>query len=386
LINISGDGPSGSQPFLGQVTFFAGDFAPGGAAEASGQFLATNLYPALYSLLGTNYGGNGSNAFALPDLRGRVPMGIGQGTGLSARSLAQKVGVESVPMVPSQLPVHQHAMPGVPPLAPLTGFTGSNQPLSLVQPSLALRFLIATNGEVPSPTAEATNTMLGEIQLFAGTTVPSGWAPCDGQVLNIAAHPALYGVISNFYGGDGVTTFALPDLRGRIPVGSPTGQPGAAYGIEEFVLTEGQMPPHNHSVPALEFFGWGGYFGLSGADAGFESDPDSDGLKNGYEWATGTDPVNATSFAPLTIRASAGQARVGFTRNTNATDVTIHLQRTIALGNSNAWSGLITNALGVWSAPSIVTESGTNSVKSVEVSDALTNNPAAHYRLKVTRP
>jgi hypothetical protein len=56
------------------------------------------------------------------------------------------------------------------------------------------------------------------------------------------------------------------------------------------------------------------------------------------------------------------------------------------LGNSNAWSGLITNALGVWSAPGIVTESGTNSVKSVQVSDALTNNPTADYRLKVTRP
>ncbi len=386
LIIIGGNAPSGPKPFQGQMTFFAGDFAPSGTAESSGQVLTTNQYPVLYSLLGTNYGWNGSNAFALPDMRGRVPMGIGQGPGLSARSLAQKVGAASMMMAPSQLPAHQHAMPGVPPLAPFTGFTGSNQPLSLVQPSLALRFLIATNGEVPSPSVEATNTMLGEIQLFAGTTVPSGWASCDGQVLNIATHPALFGVISNFYGGNGVTTFALPDLRGRIPVGSPTGQPGAAYGVEEFVLTEAQMPSHNHSVPALEFFGWGGYFGLSGADAGFESDPDTDGVKNGYEWATGTDPVNATSFAPLTIRASTGQAKVGFTRNTNATDVTIHLQRTIALGNTNAWSGLVTNVLGVWSAAGIVTESGTNSVKSVEVSNALSNNPAADYRLKVTRP
>jgi hypothetical protein len=228
--------------------------------------------------------------------------------------------------------------------------------------------------------------MIGQIQAYAGTNVPIGWTMCDGQLLNVPSFPQLFSVISNFFGGDGVTTFALPNLAGRIPVGSPTGQPGATNGAEQFVLTESQLPVHTHNVPRLDFQTWCDFLGLTGTNALFDADPDNDGAGNGLEWAGGTSLTNATSIPRLTIGAQGTQVAIGFTRNTNATDVAFELQRTSALTNSAAWSGLATNISGVWTAPNIVTEAGTNSVRSVDIIDFQTNNPAAEYRLKITRP
>ena len=81
--------------------------------------------------------------------------------------------------------------------------------------------------------------MVGEIEIYAGTNLSvTGWLPCDGRLMPIASNPTLFSVISNYYEcGDGETNFALPDLRGRTPVGSSTGQPGALYGAEQIVLT-----------------------------------------------------------------------------------------------------------------------------------------------------
>jgi len=390
--NFPNESQTTYEPFMGEIAFFAGPFSfTGGfnnAPRTEGQLLPVAQNTALFSLLRNNFGGNGQTTFGLPDLRGRAATSIGQGPGLTARSLAELVGVENVTMTVAQMPSHQHTLPTVPPIVRLTSFVGSNppQPQTLIQPSLAVKFLISTNGEVPSPFVQATNKMIGQIQLYAGTNLPGGWTLCDGQLLSVAAYPALFGVISYFYGGDGVTIFALPDLRGRIPVGAPTGQPGATYGTEQFVMTEAQLPVHTHAVPAMDFQSWCDFLGIVGTNASFEADPDGDGASNGYEWATGTGLTNATSFAPLTIAAIDKQARLRFSRNTNATDVALHLQRTVALGNSNAWAGLVTNVAGAWSLPVIVSETGSNSVKSVEVSDALTNNPAADYRLMITRP
>jgi microcystin-dependent protein len=385
-----GNSPLGTQtvyePFIGEMTMFAAGHGFPNAALAEGQTFAIAQNTFLYSIIRTSFGGNGTTTFLLPDLRGRVAMGIGQGTGLTGRAFGEMTGVEIPTLTTNQMPSHYHTLPTVPPIVRLTGASGSNQPQTLIQPSLAVKFLISTNGQVPSPSVQATNKMMGQIQLYAGTNVPAGWTLCDGQSLSVATHPALFGVISNFFGGDGATTFALPDLRGRIPVGSPTGQPGATYGVEQFIMTESQLPAHTHSVPSLDFQSWSDVLGLAGTNALFDADADGDGAMNGFEWATGTELTNAASWAPLTIAAADEQAKIRFSRNTNATDVTIHLQRTTALGNSNAWSGLVTNALGAWSSPGIVSESGTNSVKSVEVSDALTNHPAADYRLKVTWP
>jgi microcystin-dependent protein len=365
---------------------FAGIFGFPNAARTEGQVLAINNNTALYSIIRTTFGGNGTTTFALPDLRGRVGMGVGQGPGLTARSFGTQIGSETVVITTNQLASHQHPLPSLPPMVWLTSASGGNQPQPLIQPSLVVKFIISTNGEIPSPFVQATNKMIGQIQLYTGTNVPGGWMLCEGQTLNVASYPALFGVVSNYYGGDGVTTFSLPDLRGRIPVGAPTGQPGATYGAESFVMSAAQLPAHTHSVPALDYQSWCDLLGIFGDSAAFDADADGDGASNGYEWATGTGLTNAASFTPLAIAAVGDQAGLRFSRNANATDVSIHLQRTVAVTDSNAWSGLVTNVLGVWSSPGVVTESGTNSVKAVEVSDPLTSNPAADYRLKITRP
>jgi microcystin-dependent protein len=390
LVYMLGNFPDSAQttyePFMGQITMFAGRFGFPNAGRTEGQVLAINNNTTLYSIIRTTFGGNGTTTFALPDLRGRVGMGSGPGPGLTARTFGAQIGSETVVITTNQMASHQHPLPSLPPMVWLTSAAGGNQPQPLIQPSLVVKFIISTNGEIPSPFVQATNKMIGQIQLYAGTNVPGGWMLCEGQTLNVASYPALFGVVSNFYGGDGVTTFSLPDLRGRIPVGAPTGQPGATYGAESFVMSAAQLPPHTHSVPALDYQSWCDLLGIFGDAAAFAADADGDGVSNGFEWATGTGLTNAASFTPLTIAAVGDQARLRFSRNTNATDVSIHLQRTATVANPNAWSGLVTNALGVWSWPDVVTETGTNSVKAVEVSDALTNNPAADYRLMITRP
>jgi microcystin-dependent protein len=93
-----------SQPFIGQVMPVAFNFAPKGFAFCNGQLLPISQNQALFSLLGVNYGGNGSTTFALPDLRGRTPVGSSNGT-----DVGQLGGVENVTLLPGQLPAHNHA-------------------------------------------------------------------------------------------------------------------------------------------------------------------------------------------------------------------------------------------------------------------------------------
>lgn len=90
---------------------------------------------------------------------------------------------------------------------------------------------------------------LGEIRIFAFNFAPRGWATCDGQLLPIQQHQSLYAVLGTTYGGDGRTTFALPDLRGRTPrhVG-PANQLGSKGGSETVALTVEQIPSHSHTL------------------------------------------------------------------------------------------------------------------------------------------
>ncbi|CAD6875576.1 phage tail protein [Methylomonas fluvii] len=90
--------------------------------------------------------------------------------------------------------------------------------------------------------------ILGEIKLFAINIVPKGWAPCNGTLLPIAQNQALYSLLGTYYGGDGRNTFALPDLRGRVPVATVGEQPGASGGTEIVTLTAAQVPPHTHEI------------------------------------------------------------------------------------------------------------------------------------------
>lgn len=97
-----------SEPFVGEIRMFAGSFAPRGWAFCDGQLLAVSQNDALFSLLGTVYGGDGRTTFGLPDARGRLPIHAGVGLGLRNRPLGSKGGEESVTVLQSQLPQHTH--------------------------------------------------------------------------------------------------------------------------------------------------------------------------------------------------------------------------------------------------------------------------------------
>lgn len=102
-----------SEPFVGEVRMFAGNFAPRGWAFCDGQLLAVSQNDALFSLLGTIYGGDGRTTFGLPDLRGRIPIHAGSGPGLSPRRLGAKAGAENVTLTVNQLPSHGHDLQAV---------------------------------------------------------------------------------------------------------------------------------------------------------------------------------------------------------------------------------------------------------------------------------
>lgn len=168
-------------PFIGEIRLFAGNFAPVGWALCDGSLLPIAENEALFNLIGTIYGGNGQTTFGLPDMRGRVPVHQGAGTGLSPRTIGEMGGAEQVTLTPSQMPSHNHVLnattaaastangvagsltgtaastnfygntPGGGALAPqaLTA-TGGNQPHNNMAPFLGLNFIISLFGIFPS--------------------------------------------------------------------------------------------------------------------------------------------------------------------------------------------------------------------------------------------
>ena len=102
-----------SDPFVAEIRIFAGNFAPRGWAFCSGQLLPISQNTALFSLLGTTYGGNGQTTFALPDLQAKAPIGAGQGPGLSLRQLGQQGGTPTVTLTSSQNASHNHQARGL---------------------------------------------------------------------------------------------------------------------------------------------------------------------------------------------------------------------------------------------------------------------------------
>jgi microcystin-dependent protein len=112
-----------SEPFVGEIRMFAGNFAPRGWAFCDGQLLAVSQNDALFSLLGTIYGGDGRTTFGLPDMRGRLSIHAGTGPGLSPRRLGAKGGAENVTLTVNQLPSHGH------PFQATTGTATSRDPV-----------------------------------------------------------------------------------------------------------------------------------------------------------------------------------------------------------------------------------------------------------------
>lgn len=174
-----------SEQYLGEIRMFAGNFAPRGWAFCQGQLLSIAQNTALFSILGTTYGGNGQTTFALPDLRGRLPMQPGQGPGLSSRTLGEQGGTETVTLLANQMPAHTHpllasgnqgdqfspegsvnavlvdpntqqpanlyaATPSTPMNPAAIGPAGGSQPHNNMSPFLCINFIIALEGIYPS--------------------------------------------------------------------------------------------------------------------------------------------------------------------------------------------------------------------------------------------
>ncbi|HFE44129.1 MAG TPA: phage tail protein [Nannocystis exedens] len=161
---------------IGEIRLFAGNFAPHSWALCDGQLLAIIENQALFSVLGTTYGGDGRHSFALPDLRGRAPVHVGRGPGLSPYQLGERKGRESTQLSVNQLPSHRHtlAVSGEDPTTkqasqglPATGefynpqgnenapseavgATGGGEAVPVIQPVLALNYIICVQGRFPS--------------------------------------------------------------------------------------------------------------------------------------------------------------------------------------------------------------------------------------------
>jgi microcystin-dependent protein len=240
--------PDRSTPFMAEIRAVAFDFAPKGWAFCEGQTLPINQNQALFSLLGVNFGGNGTTNFKLPDLRGRVPMGAGTGFGLPTYAIGQPVGTAASALSVANLPPHTHTVPG----GRDTSAAGSGAAVDNRQPSLALQYYIAADGE---------------IMLTAFTRAINGWAYCDGSVFPVAGHSYAFFYIGSTYGGDGgFSSFAVPDLRGRTVLGDDNTSAfpiGKVMGSKDLLLNVADMPAHAHSLS----FGSTGFTGNVGNTA-----------------------------------------------------------------------------------------------------------------------
>jgi microcystin-dependent protein len=166
-----------AQPYVGEIRMFGGNFAPAGWMFCAGQLLPIAENETLFQLIGTTYGGDGQSTFALPDLRGRIPLHFGSGF-----VLAERGGVEQVTLTSTQMPSHTHPLlasaglatdtnpsakvpaqtstfdfyqsnpPTVPMAATSIGATGGSQPHDNMQPYLCISFIISLFGIFPSPT------------------------------------------------------------------------------------------------------------------------------------------------------------------------------------------------------------------------------------------
>ena len=138
-----------AEPFIGQIAIFAGNFAPRGWAFCDGTLLPVFQNTRLFSLLGTTYGGDGRTTFALPDLRGRIPIHQGQGPGLTPHDLGQKFGYEQTHIRTTRTPVFPGSGTDVESVVTGIGYAGDGQ-VEIVQPGIAVNYIIALEGTYPS--------------------------------------------------------------------------------------------------------------------------------------------------------------------------------------------------------------------------------------------
>lgn len=237
-------GPGTGSFTMGMIRNFAGNFDPGADLMANGQLLSIQQNSALFSLLGVTYGGDGRTTFALPNLTNRLTVSEGVAPGVGSYVSGQIFGSTSIDLLQQNLPVSSG---------------GGTAPVSNEQPSLTTQYIIRIDDIFGT---DAAGVQGGEIVQFAGGRTPMGYFDCDGRALSISEYPALFATIGTTFGGDGVTTFNIPDLRGRSAVGTggPTGvQLGQQLGAVNTGITLANMPfemggsgqPVNNFGPSL---------------------------------------------------------------------------------------------------------------------------------------
>ncbi|SFH48201.1 phage tail protein [Pseudomonas sp. NFACC45] len=171
--------------FIGTIQSFAFDFAPRGWALCNGQTLALSQYQTLFALIGVTYGGNGQTSFMLPNLQGRLPMGMGTGIGLSPRDIGTVSGTESVTATQANLPAHTHALTGI---TAATTLQLANPASNPVNTPTATNSFIGTSGTGPGSAAIYSDqigaspvSLQGVTTTVSGTVSPAG----NGQPMEI---------------------------------------------------------------------------------------------------------------------------------------------------------------------------------------------------------
>ena len=276
-----------AQPYVGEIRMFAGNFAPAGWMFCEGQLLPISENETLFQLIGTTYGGDGEATFALPDLRGRIP--IHQGNGFI---LAETGGAEEVTLTVNQIPAHTHPLlastndagtsrtrrqtssrqtarrsrstsQDVPQrrtwLPSRSAPVGGSQPHTNFQPYLCVNFIISLFGIFPSPDlrrARMADPFVAEIRIFpfnfaprAGRSATASSCRCrrTRPCSRCSARPTAATAKSNF---------ALPDLQGSAPMHPGRGRAcrlhdlGETGGLETVTLLESRDPAHTHALQA----------------------------------------------------------------------------------------------------------------------------------------
>ena len=259
------DGPIEAGGYLGEIRSFAvspvASTLPEGWLPCDGRTLSISSNSALFALIGNTYGGDGRTTFALPDLRGRVPIARTPGT----NNVGDRGGSNNLQLTLNNLPAHSHQTP----LqlinnnynSSTTGFTqatGQSLPFDARQPYLVLTFFMASSISTTVP-----YDLLSWIRIFAmpGTFNFENYLPCEGALKDIASNIELFSRIGVSFGGDGTTTFRMPDLRGRALVGTGSAPGlslqslGNVFGAETTRLTLATLPAHTHGLAPFDSSG-----------------------------------------------------------------------------------------------------------------------------------
>lgn len=277
--------------FVGEVRLYAGDKVPDGWLLCDGSSKDINRYYDLYATIGETFGGDGHSSFNVPDLRGRVPVHMGNLNDTVKLNLADKVGSEMIELTAAHLPKHNHDFyvtedkaDSVSPDGAFIATTldgnkaelstyaayddskkiqmnaasiasaGVTTKVSTVQSFIAINYIICYEGAMT-----VVENYIGEVKLFPlwNDRLAKDWIPCNGQMMQInSGTKDLAGILKTQYGGDGTTNFGIPDLRGRVPVGGVLGDPlysfGKKLGVMQTNLDANNMPPHRHGVKVAD--------------------------------------------------------------------------------------------------------------------------------------